>query len=52
MSDILDLEPIHLEILVNKDGQGPLGQDDITVFAKICWCRDGKRCKVFPYQLV
>ena len=32
--------PVHLDMPVNKDGQGPLDDDDPEVDRITCWCGD------------
>ena len=32
--------PVHLSMPVNKDGQGPLNNDDPNIDRIVCWCGD------------
>ena len=38
--------PVHLSMPVNKDGQGPLDDNDPTFDRFVCWCGDD-RCKKY-----
>lgn len=38
--------PVHLYVLLNEDGDGPVGPDEAIM--EHCWCPDGARCAVLP----
>lgn len=38
--------PVHLYVLLNEDGDGPVGPDGAIM--EHCWCPDGARCAVLP----
>lgn len=40
--------PVHVGIGINKDGQGPVDEDDPQFDRIICWCIDGDECKKYP----